>query len=81
MQERPRANRFLRSPGRATCGQAKKACDLAVKGKFPKAVCREAGIPPAGPNRWEGFRGGDNDAAFAGRSFPQRKDLRRILGQ
>ena len=63
---------------RLIVGQAKKACDLVVKGKFPKAVCLGGGMHHAKPSRGEGFCV-YNDVAFAGRYLTQNHDLRRIL--
>jgi acetoin utilization protein AcuC len=68
----------LEEAARLIVGQAKKACDLVEKGKFPKAVCLGGGMHHAKPTCGEGFCV-YNDVAFAGRYLQQKYGLQRIL--
>jgi acetoin utilization protein AcuC len=68
----------LEEAARLIVGQAKKACDLVEKGKFPKAICLGGGMHHAKPTCGEGFCV-YNDVAFAGRYLLQKHGLERIL--
>jgi len=68
----------LEEAARLIIGQAKKACDLVEKGKFPKAVCLGGGMHHAKPTCGEGFCV-YNDVAFAGKYLLQKHGLERIL--
>ena len=68
----------LEEAARLIVGQAKKACDLVEKGKFPKAVCLGGGMHHAKPNCGEGFCV-YNDVAFAGKYLLKKYGLQRIL--
>jgi acetoin utilization protein AcuC len=68
----------LEEAARLVVGQAKKACDLVVAGKFPKAVSIGGGLHHAKPSWGEGFCI-YNDVAFAGKYLLERCGLERIL--
>ena len=68
----------LEEAARLIVGQAKKACDLVEKGKFPKAVCLGGGMHHAKPTCGEGFCL-YNDVAFAGKYLLRQYGLQRIL--
>ncbi len=68
----------LEEAARLIVGEAKKACDLVEKGKFPKAVCLGGGMHHAKPDCGEGFCV-YNDVAFAGKYLLKKYGLQRIL--
>jgi acetoin utilization protein AcuC len=68
----------LEQAARLVVGQAKKACDLVVKGKFKKVVSLGGGLHHAKPGWGEGFCI-YNDVAFAGKYLLEKHGLQKIL--
>ena len=68
----------IEEAARLVVGQAKKACDLVLEGRFRKAVCIGGGLHHAKPSYGEGFCL-YNDVAFAATYLLQKCGLERIL--
>lgn len=68
----------LEEAARLIIGQAKKACDLAMRKEFLKVVCIGGGLHHAKPGYGEGFCL-YNDVAFCAKYLMQEYGLQRIL--